>query len=117
LFIPHRVRLKYRGRLHRHEGNELEQVVREHVPKRARLVIISGPVLDADVLRYGNLYMVDVPPVPGRLEDRVGKPEEQNILDRLFAEIMVDPVDLSLPKRLQQLLVERLGRGKVRAER
>jgi hypothetical protein len=38
--------------------------------------------------------MVDVGPVPDRLEQRVGKAQGQEVLDRFLAEIMIDPVDL-----------------------
>ena len=40
--------------------------------------------------------MIDVVPVPERLEDPVGEAEDQEVLDRLLAEVVVDAVDLLL---------------------
>ena len=67
-----------------------------HVPQRARAVIIAGTVLDADGLGSGDLHMVDVAPVPQGLEHRVGQTEDEDVLHRLFAEVVIDAEDLVL---------------------
>ena len=61
--------------------------------------------------------MVDVAPVPERLEDPVAEPEDQQVPDRLLAEVVVDAVDLRLAEDLADLAVEPLGRLEVVAER
>ena len=55
--------------------------------------------------------------VPDRLEEAIGKAQRHDVLHRLLAEEMVDPIDLMLLQRLQDLGIERLGRGQVVAER
>ena len=55
--------------------------------------------------------------VPQRLEQAIGEAQRHDVLHRLLAEEMVDPIDLVLLQRLQDLGIERLGRGEVVAER
>ena len=55
--------------------------------------------------------MIDVIAVPKRLDDVVGKAEDHDVLHGLFAEIVVDAVDLGLGQDLPQFLVE-LFRGR-----
>ncbi len=54
--------------------------------------------------------------MPQGLEDVVGEPEDQEILDRLFAQVMVDAVDLGLLEVAVQQLIEPLGRLWIPAE-
>ena len=55
--------------------------------------------------------------VPQRLEQAVGEAQRHDVLHRFLAEEMVDPVDLMLLQRLQDLGIERLGRRQIVAER
>ena len=96
LLVAHRVRLEMRRRLHRGQAQELHHVVLHHVAHRARLVVVLAPAGDADVLGDGDLHVVDVARVPQRLEQRVGEADRHQVLHRLLAEVMVDPVDLRL---------------------
>ena len=61
--------------------------------------------------------MVDVAAVPDRLEDPVAEPEDQEVPDRLLAEVVIDPVDLRLAEDLADLAVEPDRRVEVVAER
>ena len=56
-------------------------------------------------------------PVPDRLEQPVGKAQDQNVLHRFLPEIMIDPVDLMLGEAFEQPLVEAARRGEIGAER
>ena len=60
-----------------------------------RVVVAAAP-LHAELLGHRDLHVVDVAPVPDRLEDAVGEAEDQDVLDRLLAEVVVDAVDLVL---------------------
>src|SRR4029453_7635151 len=62
------------------------------------------------------IYFGHVAAVPQRLEDPVGEPEHQQILDRLLAEVMVDPVDLIFLEDAGEVAVERTGAFVVVAE-
>src|SRR5688572_13266285 len=74
-------------------------------------------MLHADLFGNGDLNVINIIPIPERLKDRVGKTRDQNILHSLFAEIMVNTIDLVFVERLMDLFVQTAGRGKVCAER
>ena len=61
--------------------------------------------------------MVDVLVVPQRLEERVGEAEDEDVLHRVLAEVVVDAVELVLAPVLVQRVVERHRGGQVVAER
>ena len=92
-------------------------MVLEDVAQHAGLLVVAGAVPDADRLGHGDLHVVDVVAVPQRLEDGVGEAKDQDVLDRLFAQVVVDAVDLALVEDLVHLAVERLRAGQVAAER
>jgi hypothetical protein len=55
--------------------------------------------------------------VPNRLEQAVGEPEGQDVVNRLLAEEVVDPEDLRLVEDRVHGVVQGAGGGQVRAER
>ena len=71
-------------------------MVLEHVPHDSRLFVILASVLDPDAFRSGDLHIVDMLAVADRLEDGIGKPEHQEVLNRLLPQIVIDAVDLML---------------------
>ena len=73
-------------------------MILHHVAQRARAFVITGASLHAERFRGGDLDVIDVTPIPDRLEDRVREPEHQNVLRRLFPEEMIDPVSLLFGK-------------------
>ncbi|MNO93601.1 hypothetical protein D3C76_852040 [compost metagenome] len=91
-------------------------MIGDHVAQGPGVVIERTAGFDADGLGGGDLHVVDVVVVPERLEQAVGEAADQNVLHRLFAQVMVDAVDLPLAHHLQQTGVECLGAGKVSAK-
>ena len=75
----------------------MQDVVRDHVAQAAGVLVVAAAPLDAEGLRHRDLHVIDVAAVPDRLENAVGEAENQNVLDGLFAEVMVDAVDLAFP--------------------
>ena len=69
---------------------------------------------DADFLVDRDLDMVDVIAIPDRLEHAVGKAQHQDVLHRLLAEVMIDPVNLVLVDDLEQFVVQRAWRKRGR---
>ena len=92
-------------------------MVLDHVAERPGRLVVPPAVLDADGLRDRDLDVVDVAGVPDRLEEGVREPEGEEVLDRLLAEVVVDPVDLPLVGRLEEDLVEGPGARDVAPER
>ena len=92
-------------------------MVRHHVAQRAGGVVELAASLDIERLRDGDLDMVDVIAIPQRLENAVGEPKHQDVLNRLFPEIVVDPIDLALGEHAEDVAIEGLSRGQIDAER
>ena len=85
--------------------------------RRAPGLLVVGPAgLHPHVLGHGDLHVVDVAPVPDRLEDAIGEAEDQDVLDRLLAQVVVDAVDLALVQHGAQLTIQLAGRIQVAAE-
>ena len=92
-------------------------MVRNHVAQRAGRVVEAAAMTDRELFVHGNLNMVDVIAIPDRLEHAVGKTQYQDVLYRLLAEIMIDPIELVLIGDFQQFIVQGFGRGEIGAER
>ena len=92
-------------------------MVGNHVPERPGPLVEFAAPLDADRLGRRDLDVVDMRAIPDRLENAIGKAQRHHVLHRFLAEEMVDPIDLALAKRLQDLGIERPGGTEVVAER
>ena len=68
-------------------------MVLDDIPDRPDGVVEGSPSLHTERLDQGDLDVVDVVPIPNRLEQGVGKAKDQEVEDRFFAEIVIDPVD------------------------
>ncbi len=88
---------------------QLQHVVLEDVPGRAGLLVERAAALDAEVLGHGDLHVVDVAPVPERLEDAVAEAEDEQVADGLLAQVVVDAIDLRLVEDAHDRAVERPG--------
>ena len=94
LLVADLIRVEGDGWLHGDQAEHLHQVVLHHVPEGARVIVVAAAVLHPHLFSYGDLHVVDVSPVPDRLEEGVGKAKGEQVLHRLLAQIVVDPVDL-----------------------
>ncbi len=116
LLVAHGVGVPRGGRLHGGEREDLERVVLHDVARGAHRLVEAAAPLDADVLGDGDLHVVDVLPRPQRLEDGVAEAEHHQVLHGLFAEVVIDPVDLALGEVGEQIAVEGAGAGEIDAE-
>ena len=73
-------------------------MIGNHVAQSACVIEVSAAPLHADCLSIGDLNMVDVTPVPDRLEDRIVEPEHHDVLHRFFTQVVIDTIDLILSK-------------------
>ena len=106
LFVANGFAVRADGRLHRQIRQHLEQVVLHHVTDGANLLIKRAPPLNPKILGHRNLHALDVRAIPKRLQQHIGKAEEQHAVDGLFAQVMVNTKNRLLVKRLEQDLIE-----------
>jgi hypothetical protein len=93
------------GRFHGREREELEQVVGNHVFKRAGSLVEGAAMLDSDGFGGGNLHVIDVGTIPKRLDHAVGKAEDHQILDGFLPEVVIDAENLFFGEDLFQFFV------------
>ena len=74
-------------------------------------------MLDAELLGHGDLDVVDVAAVPDGLEDGVAEAQRQDVLHRLFAQVVVDAEDLVLVERRRAAWRRGPGRCRGRGRR
>ena len=92
-------------------------MILHHVTQGPSPLVVASARADAFVLCHGNLHMIDVFLIPQRFEDGIGKAHNQNILDRFFAEVMIDAKNLALIDDLHQFVVNGAGAGQIPAQR
>ncbi len=106
LLVAHFVRVERNGRLHGGHRQQLEEMVRHHVPERARGFVKIATMLDTNGLRGRDLHVVDVVAIPQRLDNVIGEAEDHNVLHGFFAQVMVYPIDLIFVENLFEIFVE-----------
>ena len=92
-------------------------MVLHNIAQRPGFFVEWSAALDTQSLGRRNLHMIDVVPVPHRLEDAVRKAKDQDVLHRLLAQVVVDAEDLILMKDGVYLAVQFARRVQVVAER
>ena len=117
LLVAHRRCIEARWGLHRHQRQQLEHVVLDHVAQRPRAIVKPDPPLKPDRLGHRDLDMLDMGRVPQRLEQYIGKAQRQQVLDRLLAQIMVDPEYPLLGKGRRDCVVDLAAGRKIGPQR
>ena len=92
-------------------------MVLDDVANDAGLVVELAAPFDAEALGHRDLHVLDVVPVPDRLEERVREAEVEEVLHRFLAEEVVDAEDARLVEDAAQQLVQRPGRIEIVSER
>src|ERR1043165_2890514 len=91
-------------------------MVRNHVAQRARLFVVTRATADTRSFSRGDLDVVDVVAVPDRLKHRVAETEDEYVLNGVFAEVMIDAIDLVLGEHFRDLRVQRARGFEIAAE-
>ena len=68
-------------------------------------VVIIAAKLHAQFFGDRNLHVIHVAAVPHRLENSIRESEGENVLNRFFAEVMVDAVNLVFVKHFANFAV------------
>ena len=92
-------------------------MVLHHVAQRARLLVVARARADAFVFGHRDLHVIDVFLIEQRLEDAVGEPQHQDVLDRFLAEIVIDAEDLPLVEDGGDGVVDGAGAVEIVADR
>ena len=71
-------------------------MVLQHVAHNACFVVILTASFHADSLGGRDLNVIDVRCTPQGCEHAISQPKSHKILHRLFAEIVIDPIDFIL---------------------
>ena len=93
LLVAHRGRIELRRWFHRHQAQQLQQVVLQHVAHRAGVVVVVAAAFHAHGLADGDLHLLDVACVPQRFEQRVAEAQRDQVLHAFLGEVVVDAVD------------------------
>ena len=92
-------------------------MILHHIPQCARLLEVTAAAFDANALRHRNLHIIHVVAVPNRLENPVGESKDQDILNGLFAQVVIDAIDLVLFEDRQYMVIELVGACQITAKR
>ena len=103
-------------RLHRHQAQQLEQMVLHHVAQCTGMFVVASAFLNAQRLRNRDGHMVHIAAVPDRLEDRIGKTHGEDVLHGLLAEEVIDTEYLLFTEELGQNIIDRAERIQVMAQ-
>ena len=92
-------------------------MILDDVARDAGAVEVVAALFHADRFRDRDLHMVNILTIPERLEDPVGEAQNEQVLNRFFAEVMVDAEDLALAEGGHRDAVQLLRRLQVMPER
>ncbi len=93
-------------RVHGNQAQQLQQVVLDHVAQLAGLVEVTPTAFDADLLGHGDFHVGDVVLVPLGFEQAVGETQGNQVLHRLFAQVVVDAVGAVFREKLRHGVVD-----------
>src|SRR5262249_44411118 len=69
-------------------------------------IVISGTGPNAFGFSHGDMHVINILVVPDGFEARIGEAEDQHVLDGLFAQVVIDAVELLLTDYLEQLAIQ-----------
>src|SRR6516162_1099355 len=87
------------------------------IANRAGLVIEGPAALHAKILGHSDLDTINVVAIPEGFHEGIGKAEDEHIVDRTLAEVVVDAKNVLFMVGTVKNLVQRLGGGEVITER
>src|SRR5580692_8389397 len=91
-------------------------MVRHHIAQCTRLFIERRAVFNSYRLSGGDFNIVNVVPVPDRLEQRIAEAENEDVLHCFFAKIVVNPVHRFLVEYAVHYVIEYVRRFQVPPE-
>ena len=117
LLIVNGRRIEGNRGLHGRQADQLENMIGDHVGKRARPIVVIATQFHAKFLRDRNLHVIHVTPIPDRLENAVRKAKSQNVLYGFFSQVMVNAIDLIFLQNLSNFVIQGDGRRQIVSKR
>src|SRR6202789_2197500 len=103
-------------RIHGQVGQDLQQVILNHIPHRARFVVELAAILDSELLRHGDLNASHVVAIADRFKHWISEAGIENVLYRFLSQKMIDSEDSFFGEIAVQNSVEFLRRCQVTPE-
>src|ERR1041385_6365368 len=91
-------------------------MVGHHITERSCHIKIAATLFHAHSFRHRDLNVVNIATVPNGLKNSIAETEDQDILHRLLAKVMVDAENLTFAQDLAHLAVQGFGRSQLIAE-
>ena len=99
------------------EREELKEMIGNHVAQRSRHVKVASAFFDTHSFSYGDLNMVNEAVVPDRFKDAIAEAKNQDVLYRLFSQIMINAEYLVFSQHFLDLMIQFFGRLQIVAKR
>ncbi len=115
-FVAHGFAGESGGGFHGETGDKLEHVVLDDIADGAGFFVKFAAALYSERFGHGDFHVVDVVAVPGRFPHGIGEAGVHDILDGLFAEVVVDAEDRGFGEELVQGGVECLCGSEIASE-
>ena len=109
--------MQARRRLHCGQANQLQQMVLHHVAQRADAIIEINTATNAELLGNRDLHMINSATPPQWFKKRVCEAQCEQVLDGLFAQVVIDAIDLVLSETSTDLVVYFGRRRKISPQR
>ena len=81
-------------------------MVLHHVAQLTHAVVISPTALNAHLFRNRDLNVINATLIPLGIDKAIGKSQHQKVLDRLFAQVMIDSIDILLIEKLSECFID-----------
>ena len=101
------VRVSAGRRFHGCHGEQLQEMIDNHVAERTDRIVEVAAILHAKLLGHRDLDVVDEVAIPDWLEHGVREAQIQDLLEAHLAEVVVDAQDLRLVEVLVKLARQR----------
>src|SRR5262245_10479749 len=116
LFVTDRFAVELHRWFHGEVCQDLKHMVLDDIANGAGRVIKAPSTLNAEILGHGDLHAFNVVAIPERLQKSIGETEEQHVVNRPLAEIMIDAENPFLVECPEQDTIEILRRGEIRSK-
>ncbi len=88
-----------------------------HVAQSSGLFVVTRACANTTSFSRGDLDVVDIVAIPDRLEHRISETKDKYVLHRIFAEVVIDAINLTLFEHLGNGGVQSFRRFEISPER